>query len=69
MSDTPETDNQSFVAEHNEGKELCVEAWFCEKLERERDEFREKVLELTILLQEHAALYGFEILKAIKELK
>jgi len=40
MSDTPETDNQSFVAEHNLGKELCVEAWFCEIMERERDAWK-----------------------------
>lgn len=38
MNNTLETDKQSFVAEHNEGKELCVEAWFCEIIERERDE-------------------------------
>ena len=37
QSNTPETDKQSFVAEHNEGRELCVEAWFCEIIERKRD--------------------------------
>ena len=35
-----ETDKQSFVAEHNEGKELCVEAWFCEIMERERNSWK-----------------------------
>jgi hypothetical protein len=37
MSETEETDRQSFVAQTNEGKEHCVEVWFAEKLERERD--------------------------------
>jgi len=68
MTDTPETNNQSFVAENNEGKELCVEAWFCEIMERERDLWKLEATRWRDMYMEYDEMLEGQVREAVERL-